>query len=70
MITRNPFLEWMKLVESRKKFPMAEALKLAYQGGEIDDETLEPRVLCDAEFRPIGRFQDGDYIIFGNILAL
>ncbi len=55
------------MAENPKKYPMAEALKSAYQSGENDDETLEPRVLCDAQNRPIGRFQDGDYIIFYNL---
>jgi len=46
---------------------MAEALRLAYQAGESDDETLEPRVLCDSQGKPLGRFQEGDYVIFYNL---
>jgi 2,3-bisphosphoglycerate-independent phosphoglycerate mutase len=45
---------------------MAEAVRAAYQSGE-DDESLEPRVLVDDGGKPIGRFQDGDYVIFYNI---
>ena len=46
---------------------MAEAIRLAYQAGESDDETLEPRVLFDSQGKAIGRFQDGDYVIFYNL---
>ncbi len=46
--------------------PMAEAFRAAYAAGE-EDEAMDPRVLVDPEGRPIGRFQDGDYIIFYNI---
>jgi len=45
---------------------MAEAVQAAYEAGE-DDESLEPRVLVDALRKPIGRFQDGDYVIFYNL---
>lgn len=49
-----------------KKYPLVDAVREAYQLGE-DDETLEPRLLVDAQGRPIGRFRDGDYIIFYNL---
>lgn len=45
---------------------MAEAVQAAYEAGE-DDKSLEPRVLVDALRKPIGRFQDGDYVIFYNL---
>src|SRR4030043_585477 len=45
---------------------MAQALREAYQTGE-DDETVEARVLVDGQGKPIGRFRDGDYVIFYNI---
>ncbi|MBI5968869.1 MAG: alkaline phosphatase family protein [Deltaproteobacteria bacterium] len=45
---------------------MAEAIRNAYLRGE-DDEYLEPRVLVDRNEKPIGRFKDGDYVIFYNI---
>jgi 2,3-bisphosphoglycerate-independent phosphoglycerate mutase len=48
------------------EYPMAGAVRAAYQSGE-DDESLEPRVLVDDGRKPIGRFQDGDYVIFYNI---
>jgi len=50
-----------------KSYPMAEALRAAYQAGEDDDETLEPRVLVGQDGNPIGRFKDGDYVIFYNL---
>ncbi len=52
--------------EKQKIYPMAEAVRQAYQSGE-DDESLEPRVLVDLHGKPIGRFQDGDYVIFYDI---
>jgi 2,3-bisphosphoglycerate-independent phosphoglycerate mutase len=45
---------------------MAEAVRAAYARGE-EDEALGPLVLVDGEGQPIGRFQDGDYVIFYNI---
>jgi 2,3-bisphosphoglycerate-independent phosphoglycerate mutase len=45
---------------------MTQAVHEAYQAGE-DDETLEPRVLADQQGKPIGRFRDGDYVIFYNL---
>jgi 2,3-bisphosphoglycerate-independent phosphoglycerate mutase len=48
------------------KYPMAQAVREAYQAGE-DGETLEPRVLVDPRGKPIGRFRDGDYVIFYNL---
>jgi len=47
-------------------FPLAEAVRAAYRAGE-DDEAMEPLVCVDAEGRPIGRIQDGDYVIFYDI---
>jgi 2,3-bisphosphoglycerate-independent phosphoglycerate mutase len=47
-------------------FPLAEAVRAAYRAGE-DDEAMEPLVRVDAEGRPIGRIQDGDYVIFYDI---
>lgn len=49
-----------------EKYPMAQAVREAYRRGE-DDETLEPQVLVDPRGNPIGRFQDGDYVIFYNL---
>jgi len=54
------------LEEKQKIYPMAEALRAAYQSGE-DEESLNPLVLVDAGGKPIGRFQDGDYVIFYDI---
>ena len=47
-------------------FPLAEAVRAAYRAGE-DDEAMEPLVRVDAAGQPIGRIQDGDYVIFYNI---
>lgn len=48
------------------RYPMAQAVREAYARGE-EDEALEPLVLVDAQERPVGRIQDGDYIIFYDI---
>jgi len=48
------------------KYPMAEAVRAAYQSWD-DDESLGPRVLVDDGGKPLGRFQDGDCVIFYNI---
>ncbi len=49
-----------------EKYPMTQAVRDAYRAGE-DDETLEPQVLVDPRGDPIGRFRDGDYVIFYNL---
>ncbi len=52
--------------ESASTYPMSEAVRSAYRAGE-DDEQMEPFTLVDAAGQPVGRFQDGDYVIFYNI---
>ncbi len=52
--------------EKTSKYPMADALREAYQAGE-DDETLKPRVLVDRQGGAIGRLRDGDYVISYNL---
>jgi 2,3-bisphosphoglycerate-independent phosphoglycerate mutase len=51
-------------------FPLAEAVRAAYRAGE-DDETMEPLVRVDGAGGPmgvpIGRIQDGDYVIFYDL---
>lgn len=49
-----------------RTFPLAERVRAAYRAGE-DDETMEPLVRVDAEGQPIGRIDDGDYVIFYDI---
>lgn len=49
-----------------KKTSLAEAVRKAYRLGQ-EDEALEPVVKTDASDRPLGRFEDGDYVIFYNI---
>jgi len=46
--------------------PLVKAIKRAYQD-DYKDEALEPMVMVDASSRPIGRFEDGDYVIFYDI---
>lgn len=46
--------------------PMAQAVREAYARGE-EDEALEPLALIGHDGRPIGRIQNGDYVIFYNI---
>ena len=48
------------------EYPMSEAVRAAYRSGQ-EDETLEPLVRVDAEGRPVGSIQDGDYVIFYDI---
>jgi len=47
-------------------YPMSEAVRRAYRRGQ-EDESLEPLVLVDADGQPVGRIQDGDYVIFYDI---
>jgi 2,3-bisphosphoglycerate-independent phosphoglycerate mutase len=48
------------------RYPMADAVRAAYRAGQ-EDETLEPLVRVAGEGRPVGRIQDGDYVIFYDI---
>jgi 2,3-bisphosphoglycerate-independent phosphoglycerate mutase len=52
--------------DERKKFSLGAAVRDAYAAGQ-EDEALEPIIKCDAAGRPIGRFQDGDSVIFYDI---
>ena len=45
---------------------MAAAVGEAYAGGE-DDEIIGPIVLIDDEAKPVGRMENGDYVIFYDI---
>jgi 2,3-bisphosphoglycerate-independent phosphoglycerate mutase len=49
-----------------KHYPMAEAVRAAYQAGE-EDEAMEPMVLVNGTGEPLGRISDGDYVIFYDI---
>ena len=44
--------------EKQLKYPMTEAVRAAYQSGE-DDESLEPRVVVDAQETPWAAFKMG-----------
>lgn len=45
---------------------LVEAIKRAYREGQ-EDEALEPLVKVNSQGKPIGRFQNGDYVIFYDI---
>ncbi len=47
-------------------YPLAEAVREAYRAGE-DDEMMEPLVRVHEDGVPIGRIEDGDYVIFYDI---
>lgn len=49
-----------------KRWVMADAVRAAYRAGE-DDEAMEPIVLVKAGGEPLGRIQDGDYVIFYDL---
>jgi len=47
-------------------FPLVEAIQKAYRAGE-EDEELDPIIAVDSTDKPIGRFKDGDHVIFYDI---
>jgi 2,3-bisphosphoglycerate-independent phosphoglycerate mutase len=49
-----------------RRWIMADAVRAAYRAGE-DDEAMEPIVLVDSEGTPVGRIEDGDYVIFYDL---
>ena len=49
-----------------KKRVMAQAVRDAYARGE-EDEALEPLALFGQDGKPVGRIQDGDFVIFYDI---
>ncbi len=46
--------------------PLVKSIQNAYQAGQ-EDEALEPIIAVDSEDKPIGRFKDGDSVIFYDI---
>ncbi len=46
--------------------PIVKAIRQAYREGQ-EDEALEPIVAVDSTGRPVGRFRDGDSVIFYDI---
>ncbi len=46
--------------------PLSDAVLKCYHAGE-DDEALEPIVLTEGDGSPVGRIDDGDYVIFYDI---
>lgn len=53
-------------MEDDQTYALAEAVRAAYRAGE-DDETMEPLVRVDDDGEPVGRIEDGDYVIFYDI---
>jgi 2,3-bisphosphoglycerate-independent phosphoglycerate mutase len=53
-------------MQDNHTYPLAQAVRAAYRAGE-DDETMEPLVCVDENGDPIGRIEDGDYVIFYDI---
>jgi 2,3-bisphosphoglycerate-independent phosphoglycerate mutase len=49
-----------------RKYPMAQAVRAAYQAGQ-EDEALEPLVRVDRSGQPVGSIRDGDYVVFYDI---
>jgi len=49
-----------------RNFPLVNAIKRAYKAGQ-EDEALEPIVVVDPSDNPLGRFKDGDSVIFYDI---
>jgi len=46
--------------------PMVKAIKKAYKEGQ-EDEALEPIIAIDSSGQPVGRLENGDYVIFYDI---
>lgn len=57
----------MKETQNQNKAsPIVDAVREAYRAGQ-EDEALEPIIAVDRKDNPIGRIQDGDYVIFYDI---
>jgi 2,3-bisphosphoglycerate-independent phosphoglycerate mutase len=52
--------------ETEMDIPLVEAIRQAYRSGQ-EDEALEPIVVVDTFGKPVGRFRDGDSVIFYDI---
>jgi len=50
----------------QREIPMVKAIRKTYKEGQ-EDEALEPLVAVDSAGSPVGRFQDGDSVIFYDI---
>jgi 2,3-bisphosphoglycerate-independent phosphoglycerate mutase len=46
--------------------PLVRSIKKAYQAGQ-EDEALDPIVMIDRSGQPLGRLENGDYVIFYDI---
>jgi 2,3-bisphosphoglycerate-independent phosphoglycerate mutase len=61
---RDILMDKQERIEMRT--PMVEAVLEAYNKGQ-EDENLEPIIACDVHGKPIGRFKNGDFVIFYDI---
>ena len=52
--------------ELTKNLSLISSVKSAYQAGQ-EDEVLEPIIAVDLSDRPLGRFEQEDYVVFYNI---
>lgn len=52
--------------ETNMDIALVEAIRQAYRSGQ-EDEALEPIVAVDSSGRPVGRFEDGDSVVFYDI---
>lgn len=55
-----------KDIDIDKNSPLVQSIKKAYQAGQ-EDEALDPIVMADSEGQPLGRLENGDYVIFYDI---
>jgi len=55
-----------KDIKLARNSPLVRSIKKAYQAGQ-EDEALDPIVTVDASGRPLGRLENGDYVIFYDI---
>jgi 2,3-bisphosphoglycerate-independent phosphoglycerate mutase len=55
-----------KDIDIDKNSPLVRSIKKAYQAGQ-EDEALDPIVMADPAGQPLGRLENGDYVIFYDI---
>ena len=55
-----------KDIKLAENFPLVRSMKKAYRAGQ-EDEALDPIVMVDPSGQPLGRLEEGDYVIFYDI---
>jgi 2,3-bisphosphoglycerate-independent phosphoglycerate mutase len=55
-----------KDIDIDKNSPLVQSIKKAYKSGQ-EDEALDPIVMSDPAGQPLGRLENGDYVIFYDI---